>query len=935
MFTRSRRSSTGMVGRFAALCVATACVAVALASSHTSPTNVSVLANTPDRVIIQFQFPDFQSTTVDLKGEPHSLINLPGEPRTLVAGAPELPHVARSIIIPDDGSVEVRVTDSSFDDLQNVAVAPSKGNLPRTIDPATVPYTFGASYGKDAFFPGELATLHDPYILRDHRGVAVDIFPFQYNPVTRTLRVYHSLTVEITCTAGGGANALQRNAVARDSVVFEDIYASHFINYQPQPRFAPLDETGNMLIICYDAWLPNIQPLVTHKNSIGIPTTAVGVSTIGNNVTAIKAYIQSVYNQGNLAFVLLVGDAAQIATPSSAGGAADPTYSKLAGSDNYPDIFVGRFSAETAAHVDTQVLRTIEYENMPATQQTWFKKGTGIASAQGAGQGDEGQADYVHMDEIRGWLLGHLYTTVDQIYDTNGGTAAMVTTALNAGRGIINYCGHGSMTSWGSTGFSNSNVTALTNDNKLPFIISVACVNGQFDAGTCFAEAWLRATHNGEPTGAVATYMSSINQDWAPPMEAQDEFNILFTSAPEPYHSYGALCYAGSCSMMDAYGSTTGSSGVNMFDTWHIFGDPSLRIVGVVTLPHGIEVTPDVNFFSQGPVGGPFAPASLAYTIKNLGTTPLNYEVTKSQSWLNVTNATGTLPGHGTVVVTLSISAAAESMGTGLFNDTVYFTNTTDHDGDVTQPAALKIGVPTMQYSWNLDTNPGWATTGQWAFGPPAGAGGLQHGYPDPAGGMTGTNVYGVNLAGDYLTTAGGPYYLTLGPVNLQATSDVTLKFQRWLNSDYQPYVYATLEASNNGTTWTQIWSNGATVLTQNAWALQTHNISAVATDQPAVYLRWGYKVAASGAYAYSGWNIDDIQIWGLKASGAQHPVGDLNCDGNINFLDINPFVLSLTNPAGYAAAFPDCDINLADINADGSVNFGDINPFVSLFVDP
>lgn len=58
---------------------------------------------------------------------------------------------------------------------------------------------------------------------------------------------------------------------------------------------------------------------------------------------------------------------------------------------------------------------------------------------------------------------------------------------------------------------------------------------------------------------------------------------------------------------------------------------------------------------------------------------------------------------------------------------------------------------------------------------------------------------------------------------------------------------------------------------------------------------------------------------------------GDLNCDGNVDFGDINPFVLALTNPAGYEAAFPNCDIMNGDINGDGRVDFGDINPFVAL----
>jgi YD repeat-containing protein len=56
---------------------------------------------------------------------------------------------------------------------------------------------------------------------------------------------------------------------------------------------------------------------------------------------------------------------------------------------------------------------------------------------------------------------------------------------------------------------------------------------------------------------------------------------------------------------------------------------------------------------------------------------------------------------------------------------------------------------------------------------------------------------------------------------------------------------------------------------------------------------------------------------------------GDLNCDGLLNTFDIDPFVLALTNPDAYAAAFPACDRMLADVNCDGSVNTFDIDPFV------
>lgn len=59
--------------------------------------------------------------------------------------------------------------------------------------------------------------------------------------------------------------------------------------------------------------------------------------------------------------------------------------------------------------------------------------------------------------------------------------------------------------------------------------------------------------------------------------------------------------------------------------------------------------------------------------------------------------------------------------------------------------------------------------------------------------------------------------------------------------------------------------------------------------------------------------------------------LGDLNCDGVVTVSDIGPFVLALTDSAGYAAQFPGCTVHHADINQDGAATVGDIGPFVSL----
>ena len=164
-------------------------------------------------------------------------------------------------------------------------------------------------------------------------------------------------------------------------------------------------------------------------------------------------------------------------------------------------------------------------------------------------------------------------------------------------------------------------------------------------------------------------------------------------------------------------------------------------------------------------------------------------------------------------------------------------------------------------YDAPLDNNPNWTTEGQWAFGQPTGNGGESYGHPDPDAGYTGTNVYGVNLNGDYSTAVGGPYYLTAGPFNCRHYENMKLKFARWLNSDAPEYVINTIEVSKDGSSWQRVWENPGVVTDEN-WQEVEYEIGSVADDQETVYIRWGYQVLER-AYPYSGWNIDDVQLWG------------------------------------------------------------------------
>lgn len=234
------------------------------------------------------------------------------------------------------------------------------------------------------------------------------------------------------------------------------------------------------------------------------------------------------------------------------------------------DIFVGRFSAENATQVTTMVNRTLYYERDMAASDAIIAKGVGIASNEGAGGGgDMDESDEQHMNNIQADLNGYGYT-ITKCYQ-NGGSTAQLSTLINNGTGLINYVGHGSDYSWAAPSFSTTNVDALTNTNKYPFIISVACVVGNFKTKTCYAESWIRATHNGSPSGALVFCGSTINQSWASPMRAQDEMNDLLVA--NSFKTYGGMFVNGMFKMIDAYNT----DGEKMADTWTVFGDPSVQ----------------------------------------------------------------------------------------------------------------------------------------------------------------------------------------------------------------------------------------------------------------------------------------------------------------------------------------------------------------------
>jgi len=160
-------------------------------------------------------------------------------------------------------------------------------------------------------------------------------------------------------------------------------------------------------------------------------------------------------------------------------------------------------------------------------------------------------------------------------------------------------------------------------------------------------------------------------------------------------------------------------------------------------------------------------------------------------------------------------------------------------------------------YHASMDSDPNWTLDEGWAWGDPNGQGSWNS---DPNSGRTGASVIGFALDGDYPDNLAETRYATLGPIDCAGCESIRLTFWRWLGVE-SPYDYACVQVSNDGVTWTDLWTTGQSHISDSAWQFVEYAVPAgLADGQSTVYFRWGLGPTDDWV-TYPGWNIDDVQV--------------------------------------------------------------------------
>ncbi len=538
--------------------------------------------------------------TVQLSGGAFATVDSTGmQGYTTVLGEAKLPVIRYLLEIPQGAMPSVTVTQDSWVDSslaaqgvpgQIVPVQPSVVKL----SGATAPFTYnGAAYASDAFTPGTVASIKVVGEIRGHIAALLEVFPVQYNPVTGELRLLTSCTLQVQLP--GSNMDLTRDTIQRyASPSFESLEQTMFTNYGTLEAGTSSRSGEGYLIIVDDAFANAIQPFADWKTSLGFDVTVTMTSEIPGGVTTdnIKAYIVDAYNnwQTPPAYVLLVGDTPQIPTwtGQATGTCTDLYYVTINTGDYFADIFIGRFSGSTAAQITSMVDKTLYYEAGVFPSNDWIMKAAFMASNDNY-QVSEGTHNYV----IDTYLTPAGYTC-DKLYSHEGATTQQVKDAINNGRSLAIYSGHGSETSWADgPPFSQADVNSLTNDGFYPFVCSHACLTNQFTVSECFGETWVRADHK----GGLAFWGATDYSYW-------DEDDILERSMFKAWFEDGVDF---TCGMTNAalyylyqhYGG--GGNSQYYYEEYNLLGDPSVKLWRDTPNPDLPPATPNTP---SGPTTG-------------------------------------------------------------------------------------------------------------------------------------------------------------------------------------------------------------------------------------------------------------------------------------------------------------------------------------------
>ena len=312
-------------------------------------------------------------------------------------GLPNLPFENHYIAIPRGAKVSVNVKENGSQTLNGVDLLPAAEVILNNAAEQPKLRKDMNVFGKDANFPAKNVTIAQATQIRGLDVVTLNITPFRYNPVKKTLEVIYDMDIEISFEGGNGQFGDVRylnpawDGILRDLVINSNMLPEAHYHERLNEAIQNREEGCEYLIITLEdsafiAWADTLKQFRTKQ---GILTKVVTTADCGSNESEdIRNYILNAYERWDIppAAVLLFGgnqitDSDFGLKPYIFNSPEDwyevynyPTDNPFAdmNGDSIPDLAISRILAYDASDCQQQVEKLINYELNPPTDPHYY-----------------------------------------------------------------------------------------------------------------------------------------------------------------------------------------------------------------------------------------------------------------------------------------------------------------------------------------------------------------------------------------------------------------------------------------------------------------------------------------------------------------------------------------------------------------------------------
>ena len=448
------------------------------------------------------------------------------------------------------------------------------------------------------------------------------------------------------------------------------------------------DHAGaEVVMIAYGDFVSSLEPLKALREAQGYSVALVAVEDLYDEFAfgvktpwALRDFLEKAKSDWQIPprFVLLVGDASSDPRDYSAFGPSDfvPTWMvetailETASDDWFvdfdldgvPDLAIGRLPVRTVSETDAAVAKILAYEAEP--QGAWQQQALMVTDE------NDPLIDFEGITSTLKALFPDEWTVDDILRGQSGAsTNAELLAKLNEGQQLVNYMGHGSTEIWGDL-LSSGDIASLSNGPKLPFFVSLTCLNGFFH--DIYTESLAESLIRSEQGGAIAVWASSgLNSSLGQLQMASELYRLVFQDGV----SLGEAAAQAKAAVSD----------MDVRRSWIFFGDP-LTSFGAKPAPaesstppqadlaviqsdspdpvtEGSNLTYTLTVTNNGPdqATGVVLSDTLPEGVSFLSTAPS--QGTCSESAGVISCAVGTLAANSSATVTIVVSVGSTSSG--------------------------------------------------------------------------------------------------------------------------------------------------------------------------------------------------------------------------------------------------------------------------------